>query len=427
MSLRLQKSAAGADEKHRPIAIVEGGARAGQYLFLTDPFHTPPPQRKVPPIPAKQPQDPIVKADEDWDEGAAVRAHRRGIEELGGRAHENENGEDRADAHAGMTHIRISGAGAGGPPSSESDSSSSSSESDEEYEATGAGRRRKRVEKAAADTKRARAKRGDYARGVTRIDLAPDEHFLIEPTHLKGEFRDIVYLSGQSGCGKSTAIKKFAERYRRIWPKRHIVLVSALEEDSTLRTNEPPLYIQRLNLDSLVEDPVKLDELQDVLLIFDDVEGMPKETAIAVQELADLVGNRGRHQATSLLYASHLSTDYKRTRNLLMESHWYVFYPSATSAKQLLHLLSTYGGLDREQVQTARRLPSRWVALRKMYPPSILFDGGAYILHDTNDKPAKTKALKKAVKKIAGAGWADHLFAGGGGADEDSDLDEDTG
>ena len=206
---------------------------------------------------------------------------------------------------------------------------------------------------------------------------------MIEPTHLKGEFRDIVYLSGQSGCGKSTMIKKFAERYRRVWPKRHIVLISALGEDTTLPTDEPPLYIKRIDQEAMVEDKITLEELQDVLLIFDDVEGMPKDMAVAVQELADLVGNRGRHQATSLLYASHLSTDYKRTRNLLMESHWYVFYPSATSAKQLVHLLSTYGGMDREQVHAARRLPSRWVALRKMYPPVIMYDGGAYILHDT--------------------------------------------
>jgi glycyl-tRNA synthetase len=38
MSLRLQKSAAGSSVSHRPIAIIEGGARSGQYLFLTDPF-----------------------------------------------------------------------------------------------------------------------------------------------------------------------------------------------------------------------------------------------------------------------------------------------------------------------------------------------------------------------------------------------------
>jgi len=64
-----------------------------------------------------------------------------------------------------------------------------------------------------------------------------------------------------------------------------------------------------------------------------------------------------------------------------MESQWYVFYPTATSASQLRHLLERYGGLDRAQVAAARKLPSRWVALRKIYPPLILYDGGAYILN----------------------------------------------
>lgn len=399
MSLRLQKSAAGSSVSHRPIAIIEGGARSGQYLFLTDPF-------------AKTEADPESASESEADSASdasvsgsasasasdeeVAREVRKETEKSGGRAVFNNNREDGPDAAGSLSHLHFQGR-------EEEDDSTSSS--DESYAPSGA--KRKRHETVVKKTRKARKARASPS--MTRITLAPDEHFFIEPTHLKGEYRDIVYLSGQSGCGKSTLIKKFAERYRRVWPRRHIVLVSALEEDSTLRTNEPPLYIQRLKLESLTEHPVQLDELQDVLLIFDDVEGMPRETAIAVQELADLVGNRGRHQATSLLYASHLSTDYKRTRNLLMESHWYVFYPSATSAKQLVHLLSTYGGLDREQVHAARRLPSRWVALRKMYPPCILYDGGAYILHETGDsKPARK--LKKGLAKVVGKGTADDVM-----------------
>jgi len=402
MSLRLQRSAGGSSEKHRPIGIVEGGARAGQYLFLTDPFHDPD---------AKEGSSSSSSSSEEEDEDApSDEEHTRRIHEAmeakGGRIGRNDHGEDRRGAWNPLLP----------PPKEESESGS-----DDSFVDTSKSRKRKRPAAAAAAAASARSSRSNYRKGVSSIQLAPDEHFLIEPTHLKGEFRDIVYLSGQSGCGKSTMIKKFCERYRRIWPKRHIVLVSALEEDSTLRTNEPPLYIQRLNLQSLVDRPVELDELQDVLLIFDDVEGMPKDMAVAVQELADLVGNRGRHQATSLLYASHLSTDYKRTRNLLMESHWYVFYPSATSAKQLVHLLSTYGGLDREQVHAARRLPSRWVALRKMYPPVIMYDGGAYILHDTT-RDVDTKKLKKAIKGVAGEAWAEAMTCGSGGGGEEKET-----
>ena len=373
---------------HRPIAIIEGGARSGQYLFLTDPF------AKVGTPPASESESEEEESESSESDAEVARDVRKQTEAAGGRSVFNNNREDGPDAGTSLSHIAF-----------KDEVEDSDSESDESY--APAGSRRKRHEHVAKQTSKARKARATPS--MTRITLAPDEHFFIEPTHLKGEYRDIVYLSGQSGCGKSTLIKKFAERYRRVWPRRHIVLVSALEEDSTLRTNEPPLYIQRMKLESLTEHPVQLDELQDVLLIFDDVEGMPRETAIAVQELADLVGNRGRHQATSLLYASHLSTDYKRTRNLLMESHWYVFYPSATSAKQLVHLLSTYGGLDREQVHAARRLPSRWVALRKMYPPCILYDGGAYILHETEDsKPARK--LKKGLAKVVGKGAADDVM-----------------
>ena len=219
---------------------------------------------------------------------------------------------------------------------------------------------------------------------TTGITLRADEHMCPEPTH-NAAARDLFYLSGQSGCGKSTMIKMIATRYRALWPKRHIVLISKLADDETLPTGVPPLYVQRLRLDTLVSNKLELPELQDALLLVDDVEGLPKDQALAVQELVDLVGNQGRHFNTSIVYASHMSTDYKRTRTLLMESQWYVFYPTATSASQLRHLLERYGGLDRKQVAAARRLPSRWVALRKVYPPLVVYDGGAYILNTDDD------------------------------------------
>ena len=148
-----------------------------------------------------------------------------------------------------------------------------------------------------------------------RIDLPPDSHFVVEPSH-DNDSRDLLFVAGPSGSGKSTFIKQFSSRYHKLWPDRLIVLISKLQDDSTLDSLD---FIKRIRVDSLLEKKLELEELDHSLLLIDDVEGLPKDQSVAVQELVDLVCNQGRHYSISMIYVSHLLTDYKRTRNLLHE------------------------------------------------------------------------------------------------------------
>lgn len=371
------------DENARPVAVISGGERDKAYIYLSETSQREAARaREV--RSARRDADASDADTSDTDKGDAPSAPSVGAsdaeEEVGAGTG---GGGDDDDAHVPPPNMemerpkprRVKASGDDAPVQGRGRPRARvpptrRGHSDDSVGAGGAGRRR-RVAPA-----RPRA----ASCSTSSVALRPDEHVCPEPTHV-AKARDLFYLSGQSGCGKSTMIKMIATRYRALWPKRHIVLISKLEEDETLPTGVPPLYVQRLMLDTLVTTKVELPELQNVLLLVDDVEGLPKEQAVAVQDLVDLVGNQGRHYSTSMVYASHMSTDYKRTRTLLMESQWYVFYPTATSASQLRHLLERYGGLDRAQVAAARKLPSRWVALRKVYPPLILYDGGAYILN----------------------------------------------
>lgn len=215
--------------------------------------------------------------------------------------------------------------------------------------------------------------------GRNKIGLAGDEHFIMEPSHdVNG--RDLVFCAGPSGSGKSTFIRQFSARYRSLWPDRPIVLISKLGSDDSLPSGGP-IDIRRIRVDSLIETKLELDELTACLLLVDDIEGLPRDQSAAVQELVDLVCNQGRHFSISMVYASHLLTDYKRTRTLLHECQNYVLYPSGTSFSQMRHMLCHYGGLDAKQVAAIRKVPSRWVAIRKLYPPLVVCDGSAYLLN----------------------------------------------
>lgn len=214
--------------------------------------------------------------------------------------------------------------------------------------------------------------------GTSSVKLRNDELTCITPTRAPNG-RDLIFIAGPSGSGKSTTVKLFCAQYRAMWPDRPIVLLSKLcENDPSLSSDL--LGIKRINVQTLVDRKMELSELDHALLIADDVEGLPTgagSQAEAVQTLVDLIANQGRHSATTLLYCSHLLCAHRRTANLLHECQTYVLFPNGTSASQLRRCLEQYAGLSLKTIKAIKKMPSRWVAVRKLYPPTILWEGGA--------------------------------------------------
>jgi hypothetical protein len=175
----------------------------------------------------------------------------------------------------------------------------------------------------------------------TTIDLPPESQFHLVPT-TKPEAREIWYIAGPSGSGKSYIAKGLVERYRKQFPDRDVYLVSKLKEDETLdSTKGGPLI--RLNIEKLVENPMMdLEPLRECLIVFDDYDTFTQPTAKTVQKLIDDIATMGRHTVTSMLCLSHYLSNYAKTRLLLCEATHFVLYPAATGNHALSYLLQTY-------------------------------------------------------------------------------------
>ena len=226
--------------------------------------------------------------------------------------------------------------------------------------------------------------------GSPAINLNPKEKFALEPTHdPKG--RDVIMVGGKSGSGKSFIAKNFIKRYHNLWPKRQIYLVSYLQEDETIDQAKGQ---ERVDPETWVDDPPELDFFEEALLVLDDVEGFErskKEVFHAIQRVVDMVATTGRHAAASILNCSHLLTDYKRTRLWLGESNQFCVFPNGASLKQLQTLLGSYAGADAREITAMRRLPSRWVCLRTCFPPVVIHENGAYLLHNAHEERQEKK------------------------------------
>lgn len=218
----------------------------------------------------------------------------------------------------------------------------------------------------------------ENAESSTEVNLPPGSTFSLMPNP-DSKTREVWYIAGPSGSGKSYIAKGLAMEYHNMFPDRPIYLLSKLAEDSTL---DKLKYLVRIDPAKLVEDPITdLDMLKDCMLIADDVDTFDKETDKIVQKLIDDIATMGRHSNTTLLFLTHYLSNYKKSRLLLMEATHFVLYPMSTGSHAFNYTMKTYLGMDKDEAQNVRKSGSRWVCLRKSFPQYMITEHSAKIMN----------------------------------------------
>lgn len=193
--------------------------------------------------------------------------------------------------------------------------------------------------------------------------------------------REVLRIAGMSGSGKSFLARTYAENYRKLFPDRPVYLISELTHDETLDNMKGGAPL-RISLDKLLEDPLKVDEFEPCLIVFDDIDSLKKPYDALIYKMIDDVVSMGRHGNVSCIICAHNLTDFKRSRMQLAESHWLCFFPSAVSPKALRYVCENYAGMDIEDIKRLRRL-GRWVCIHKTYPPFVLSQHEAFLLNSS--------------------------------------------
>jgi hypothetical protein len=215
----------------------------------------------------------------------------------------------------------------------------------------------------------------------TRVKLPAGSNFQLIPTR-DPKKREVWYIAGASGSGKSHIARGLAEQYMKQFPERDVYLVSKLEEDDTLDNMKGRKCI-RLKPAKLVESPIKdLEILRDSMILFDDYDTFIGKENKVIQQLIDDIAIMGRHNNITMLCLTHYLTNYSKTRLLLTEATHIVTYPLSTGAHALNYLLKTYLGLEKDEITNIRRGGSRWVCLFKNYPNWCVTETEAFILHE---------------------------------------------
>jgi hypothetical protein len=212
-----------------------------------------------------------------------------------------------------------------------------------------------------------------------QLTLDDNEYFELYPSN-KG--RSVHYVVGQSGSGKSYWTMKYIENYHKLFPKNNIYIFSALTDDATL---DKIKYIKRVKLDDkfLNTDLTDIKIFKDTLIIFDDTDTITNRYIHAkVYDILNMLLERGRHTASSVIYTNHLATDGRTTRRILNECHSITFFPVTLSGKSRKYLLMDYIGLTKDELDKVNNIKSRAITILKTYPKIILSQNEIFCLNN---------------------------------------------
>jgi hypothetical protein len=174
----------------------------------------------------------------------------------------------------------------------------------------------------------------------------------------------------------------YCEQYKKKFKDNEIYLFSNLKEDVSLDSVKPKRF--RLE-EGLHTDPVKVEELANSCVIFDDTDCISdRKIKNAVCSILDQCLEVGRHYKITVLITFHLPSDRHTTRKMLNESQYFVYFPQSSSSK-IRYVLNNYLDIDDKVIKFFKRLNSRWVCIRKNFPMCYVSEHSCGLLNADDD------------------------------------------
>jgi hypothetical protein len=163
----------------------------------------------------------------------------------------------------------------------------------------------------------------------------------------------------------------YCNEWRKYFKNGEIYVFSALKEDETL---DKVKDLKRVRIDDDLEEmSIEYEDFRDSLLIFDDVDVISnKKQREQVYLILNKVLEIGRHFNIFCVLTNHPPSKGIYTKRILNESKYVVWFPHASSGRQMRYLLTEYLGLDKNTILKTKKCKSRWCCMFKQYPQYMI-------------------------------------------------------
>jgi hypothetical protein len=217
---------------------------------------------------------------------------------------------------------------------------------------------------------------------VESIELDDTEEMQHMPYTMKdkGNTRQILYISGASGSGKSYYASSYIREYVKMFPKNDVFVVSSVDKDKQLDSIK---NVKRIKLDEKFYDTgFSIDDFKDSMVVYDDTEMIAnKMIQEKISNIMDLILTTGRHTNTFAINTSHVTNGGHRTKLILLESHAVTLFLQTMGDRALKYFLETSFGLGKKQIDQIKELESRWITICRTIPVSVIHEKGMFILN----------------------------------------------
>jgi len=217
--------------------------------------------------------------------------------------------------------------------------------------------------------------------GKQEVNLSIDSIAEIIPLPLKykkSNHNNRVYISGQSGSGKSTFTAKYIKYAEHILKPKEFYLFSRVPEDKPLDALDPNRIITDKKL---LLDPYTTEDLEKSIVLFDDVDTISnKFVKKYIQDLRADILEVGRHYDVNIISTSHMLMNGAETKKLINEATMVVIFPRTLSSYHRNRFYQVYQGLSKKQIEEIDKIKSRWIAMTRGARSLLTWEKGVRIL-----------------------------------------------
>ena len=187
--------------------------------------------------------------------------------------------------------------------------------------------------------------------------------------------RDVMVIFGASGSGKSYLANKISLLYNNFYPSRKIYFITNnnANKDKAL---DHDIYIF-LKLDDVIEKYSNEEELKDFkvnneynnsLIVFDDIDLAENiDSKRIFFAFLGVILKFKRKNNISVLYTTHHISDYKWTRELLVEQTCYIAFTRGLKNRSN-RIYTDYLKLEKDEIdRIVKNNRSRWTCIKDSY------------------------------------------------------------
>ena len=195
--------------------------------------------------------------------------------------------------------------------------------------------------------------------------------------------RQILYIAGCSGSGKSYFTKLYLQEYKKQFPNNKIYMFSSIGQDPSL----DGVKIDYIGIaPELLEDSLTAEDFKDSMVIFDDCEAIDnKQLRNECIRILNSILTTGRHYNVSCILTYHEICAGLATKKILNECHSITWFPKTLGTRSMKYLCDQYLGMDKEEIKRIKKLKTRAVSVVKGYPKVVVSQKQIYALCDGSD------------------------------------------